>query len=134
MLVVNRFRLGEGNPSRERDTVIEVDEAEQADFAQRAGAALTALAARPGYVSGTLNRALDDPNLWCLITEWDSVGAYRRALGGYEVKVTATPLLAQSIDEPAAFEAMAEAAAGDEAKTLVSDRTADGARPSRDHG
>ena len=28
---------------------------------------------------------------WCLVTEWESVGAYRRALGGFDVKITAVP-------------------------------------------
>ena len=41
-----------------------------------------------------------------LITEWESVGAYRRGLGGYEVKLAATPLLAQALDQPSAFEAL----------------------------
>jgi hypothetical protein len=128
VLVVNRFRLGDPAPSRERDAVIEVDAAEQADFAARAHAALRALAERPGYLSGTLNRALDDPSVWCLVTEWESVGAYRRALGGFEVKVTAIPLLAQSIDEPSAFEQMAVGEPGGAVKVLASDRAADGGR------
>ena len=46
------------------------------------------------------------------MTEWESVGAYRRALGGFDVKVHATPLLAESLDEPSAFETLATAATG----------------------
>ena len=38
------------------------------------------------------------------MTEWASVGAYRRALGNYDVKLYATPLLAQALDRPSAFE------------------------------
>lgn len=91
MLVVNRFRIG-------------VDEAD--DFAEQAGKALEALAARPGYLWGQVGRAYDDPSFWTLTTEWESVGAYRRALGGFEVKVHATPLLAQSVDEPSAYETL----------------------------
>ena len=66
--------------------------------------ALTTLAARPGYLGGRGGRSLDDPNAWILVTEWASVGAYRRALGSYEVKLHATPLLAQALDRPSAFE------------------------------
>jgi len=85
-----------------------------ADFDARARAALGALAARPGYLDGQLGRAFDDPTHWCLTTRWASVGAYRRALGAYDVKMYATPLLAQAVDEPSAFETLAEAAAGGE--------------------
>jgi hypothetical protein len=80
------------------------------------------LAERPGYVSGRLTRALDDPAHWTLVTEWESVGAYRRALGGFDVKVRATPLLARSVDGPSAFETLASAAPGGPVVTEESDR------------
>ncbi len=66
--------------------------------------ALTTLAARPGYVEGRAGRSTDDPMAWILVTEWASVGDYRRALGSYDVKLHATPLLAQALDRPSAFE------------------------------
>jgi hypothetical protein len=91
-------------------------------FAERARAALAALAARPGYVRGDLTRSLDEPTSWCLVTEWESVGAYRRALGGFDVKITATPLLAQSLFEPCAYESLASAAPGGEVTSHTSDR------------
>lgn len=94
MLVVTRF----------------VVDGDDADFRTRADTALAALAARPGYLRGRLGRAYDDPTRWTLVTEWESVGAYRRALSAYDVKLNATPLLAQSLDEPSAFEVLAEAA------------------------
>ena len=72
----------------------------------RAQAALAALAARPGYVRGTLGRSTDDPDAWVLLTEWENVGSYRRALGNYDVKLHATPLLAAALDCPARFEAL----------------------------
>lgn len=109
MLVTNRFV---------------VDTAVASEFTERAHAALAALAARPGYLRGELVRALDDPTHWCLLTEWESVGAYRRALGGFDVKVTAVPLLAQSVDEPSAYETLASAAPGGEIVTVASDRAA----------
>jgi len=90
-------------------------------FVDRAQAALAALAACAGYRSGRLTRALDDPTRWCLVTEWASVGAYRRALGGYDVKIRATPLLAESLDEPSAYEALASADPGGEVRAHASD-------------
>lgn len=75
-----------------------------ADFLTRANAALDVLAVRPGWRSARIGRATDDGDLWTVTTEWDSVGAYRRALGDFDVKVTAVPLLSLAIDEPSAFE------------------------------
>jgi hypothetical protein len=97
----------------------------QDSFVTRAHAALAVLAERPGYLSGRLTRALDDPTYWTLVTEWESVGAYRRALGGFEVKVTATPLLSESIDEPSAYETLAAAEPGGEVVVTASDRAAE---------
>ncbi|MBB5869736.1 hypothetical protein F4553_003115 [Allocatelliglobosispora scoriae] len=91
-------------------------------FVERAHAALAALAARPGYLRGELTRSLDEPSSWCLLTEWESVGAYRRALGGFDVKITATPLLAESLFEPCAYERLASALPGGEVTTRGSDR------------
>jgi quinol monooxygenase YgiN len=91
-------------------------------FAERAEAALAALAARPGYVRGTLARSLDDPGDWLMLTEWESVGAYRRALGGFEVKMTATPLLAQARDLPGGFESLLDISPGGQRISRSSDR------------
>ena len=107
MLVLNRFVIDPGTED---------------EFVQRAHAALAALAERPGYLSGRLTRALEEPGHWCLVTEWQSVGAYRRALGGFDVKVQATPLLAQSIDEPSAYEILAAADPGGPVTVSASDR------------
>ncbi|WP_432830187.1 antibiotic biosynthesis monooxygenase family protein [Dactylosporangium sp. CA-092794] len=109
MLVMTRFVID--------DTADAADE-----FAGRAHAALAALAACPGYLRGRLARAYDDPAHWSIVTEWESVGAYRRALSAFDVKVHATPLLAQSLDEPSAFEVLAESAPGGELKVTTSDR------------
>lgn len=107
MLVLNRF-------------VVSPDAHEP--FAERAHAALAALAASTGYLSGRLTRALDDPAHWTLVTEWESVGAYRRALGGFDVKVHATPLLSESLDQPSAFETLASAGPGEQVTVVASDR------------
>jgi hypothetical protein len=39
--------------------------------------------------------------------QWVDVGAYRRALGAYDVKVVTTPLLSRALDEPSAYEILA---------------------------
>lgn len=78
--------------------------ADQQAFRADAEAALQALVSRPGCTGGTVGRAVDDPQLWTLTTTWESVGAYRRALGAYQVKVVAVPLMYRAIDEATAFE------------------------------
>jgi quinol monooxygenase YgiN len=110
MLVLNRFVIAPET---------------QDGFLPRAHAALAALAERPGYLSGRLTRALDDPAHWTLVTEWESVGAYRRALGAFDVKVHATPLLAESVDAPSAFETLASAEPGGAVVETASDRAAE---------
>jgi hypothetical protein len=79
------------------------DEDEQ-DFQQRAYAALRVLAGCTGYLAGSVGRATDDAAAWLLLTQWQTVGSYRRALGSYQVKLVATPLMAQALDLPSAFE------------------------------
>ncbi|AEV82336.1 antibiotic biosynthesis monooxygenase [Actinoplanes sp. SE50] len=110
MLVLNRFLV----PPDTQD-----------DFREQAHAALAALAGCPGYLSGRLARALEDTAAWTLVTEWESVGAYRRALGNFDVKVHATPLLARSLDEPSAFETLAAAGPGEPVTETASDRAAE---------
>ena len=64
---------------------------------------LEALAARPGYLSGELGQAADDPSLWALVTRWDGVGSYRRALSAAEVKITGAPVWVHALDEPGVY-------------------------------
>ncbi len=101
LLVVHRF---------------DVPESDAQAFLPQAEAALVAFAARPGYLRGDVGRAADDPTAWVLVTAWAGVGAYRRSLSAYDVRVAAAPLLARGRDEPGAYE------------VLVSD---DGRTPSR---
>lgn len=89
MLVVSRFRV----PAADADA-----------FRVGIDAAHAALADRPGYVSGTIGRNVDEPDLWVLTTRWEHVGAYRRALSAYDVKLHAVPLLSRALDEPSAYE------------------------------
>ncbi|MDN5744488.1 MAG: antibiotic biosynthesis monooxygenase [Nocardioidaceae bacterium] len=88
MLVVNRFHAGQYSGSLHTDLVM-VQEL---------------LATKPGYVDGSVGRNLDDPDLWVLTTRWIGVGAYRRALSSYEIKLHGVPVLSHAIDEPSAYE------------------------------
>jgi len=90
MLVVNRFR---GDDSLRADLEVARD----------------ALAARPGYLDGDLGRNVDDPALWVLVTRWQDVGSYRRALSAYDVKLAAVPVLRRAIDEPSGYELVGDA-------------------------
>ncbi|MBF4163411.1 antibiotic biosynthesis monooxygenase family protein [Nocardioides acrostichi] len=89
MLVVTRFR---------------VPEVESQAFRLAIERAREALAARPGFLAGIVGRNVDDPELWTLTTRWEHVGAYRRALSSYDVKMHAVPLLGRALDEPSAYE------------------------------
>lgn len=91
MLVVNRFR---------------VQESEAETFRSDLERAAAALARCPGHLSAQLGRNVDDPGLWVLATTWEHVGAYRRALSAYDVKLHAVPVLGRAVDEPSAYEAV----------------------------
>lgn len=97
---------------------------ESAEFLTLARPALAALAACPGFVSGEVGRSLDDGSLFVMSTHWGSVGAYRRALSTYDVKVNAVPLMYRAIDEPSAFEPLLESVDGG-IVAHESDRSAD---------
>jgi hypothetical protein len=62
-----------------------------------------ALAACKGYLTGRIGRNADSPQLLALITEWENIGSYRRALSNFEVKMVAVPVLARAIDEPGGY-------------------------------
>lgn len=89
MFVVNRFR---------------VPPADEPAFRAAAEAALAVLREKPGLLEVSLGRNLDEPELWSLLTRWENVGSYRRALGGFESKMTVVPWLSLSIDEPSAYD------------------------------
>lgn len=74
------------------------------EFGTQLSVALAALAAAPGYVDGELGQNLDEPGLWAVITRWENVGSYRRALSSNRAKLEAIPILALAIDEPGAYE------------------------------
>ena len=78
--------------------------AQAAEFEAQLSVALEAFSACAGFVSGEYGQNLDDTTLWSLVTRWENVGSYRRALSNLNVKMNAIPLLAQAIDEPGAYE------------------------------
>jgi heme oxygenase (mycobilin-producing) len=90
-------------------------------FVERMRAVLDVLAGRPGFLGGTAGQALDDPGRWVLVTEWQDVGSYRRALGNSAVKLQATPVLAAARDEPSAYEQLVRAEPGGTAVIQPSD-------------
>jgi hypothetical protein len=75
-----------------------------AHFQTEIGAALESFSKCQGFVDGHYGQNLDDPTLWSLVTYWENVGSYRRALGNNDVKMNAIPTLARAIDEPGAYE------------------------------
>lgn len=98
MIVLTRYRV----PAQE-----------QSAFLTEAAAAVRVLSARPGCRAARVGRALDDGQLWVMHSEWESVGAYRRALSSTEVKIHAVPLMYRCLDEPSAFEVRLEGADGE---------------------
>jgi len=64
---------------------------------------IAALSTRPGFRDAELGRSADDPTLWALVTRWDGVGAYRRALSAAEVKITGAPVWVHAVDEPGVY-------------------------------
>ena len=87
-------------------TRFDVAEADAETFLADAREALAALCARPGYVGGRIGRAVEDPRAWVVHSEWDGVGAYRRALSAYDVKVRAAALLGRALSGPSAYEVL----------------------------
>ena len=85
MMVILRFRGG-------------------ADLGDRLRPAVDVLATKPGFEGADVVQNLDEPDLWALVLRWKDVGSYRRALGGYESKVTVVPLLSEAVDEASAYD------------------------------
>lgn len=77
-----------------------------AAFRTAADDLLGLLAGLPGFRRGHLGRAADDPELWLVASEWEGVGAYRRALSSYDVKMAAPAVMAFAEPEPSAFEVL----------------------------
>lgn len=87
LLVVTRFRVSD-----------------RMEFAQQARRALAVLADSQGFVEGAIGQSTDETDLLIVTTRWQNVGAYRKALSRYEVKLDVVPLLSTAVDESSAFE------------------------------
>ena len=74
------------------------------DWLPQARSALAPLVTQEWCLGGDICAAVDDAHLAIITTQWPSVGAYRRAMSSFEVKMHTVPLLSMSIDEPTAFE------------------------------
>ena len=88
MIVLNRFRVPDG----QRDA-----------FLAQAHAAVALFNTKAGLESIDLVQNLDEPDLWALVTRWDRVGSYRRALNGFESKMVIVPMLSLAVDEASAY-------------------------------
>jgi quinol monooxygenase YgiN len=84
-------------------TRLRATEADGAALAAAVAPLMAALAARPGFRDGEFGRSADDPSLWALVTRWDGVGSYRRALSAAEVKIAGAPVWVHALDEPGVY-------------------------------
>ncbi len=91
----------------------------ESEFLAEAADALSALAACAGYRQGRLARSFEEPDQWCLLLDWESVGTYRRALSNPQVKMLGTRLLAKASPEVSAFDPVLTAGPGFVAPTPV---------------
>jgi hypothetical protein len=84
-------------------TRLRVPDAGTGDLASAVGELLVALSARPGFLDGEIGRSTEDGGLWALLTRWDGVGSYRRALSAAEVKIAGAPVWVHAVDEPGVY-------------------------------
>ena len=84
-------------------TRLRVPDGGVADLAAAVDGLLRALAARPGFLGGELGRATEDDGLYALLTRWDGVGSYRRALSAAEVKIAGAAVWVHALDEPGVY-------------------------------
>ena len=93
-------------------TRLRVPEQDGGAFVAQVDQLIGALSARPGFRDAELGRAADEPGLRALVTRWEGVGAYRRALSAAEVKTTGAPVWAHALDEPGVYLPAEDVAAG----------------------
>ena len=84
-------------------TRLRVPERDAGAFGASVDQLIGALSARPGFRDAELGRAADEPGLWALVTRWDGVGSYRRALSAAEVKISGAPVWVHAVDEAGAY-------------------------------
>lgn len=83
-----------------------IDPEDLVGWMARARTALEPLVGQVGCNGGEICAAIDDPSLVVVITRWDSVGAYRRGMSAFDVKMHTIPFLSTAVDEPSAFEVL----------------------------
>lgn len=98
--------------------------ADREQFVSDAERAIDVLAAQHGFLSASIGQSTDESGLLLIRSEWVGVGAYRRALSSYDVKVSAVPLLSTAVDESSAFEVVRNWSDG-EKSSAASGRAAD---------
>ncbi|CAB4709088.1 unannotated protein [freshwater metagenome] len=89
LIVISRFQVG-------------VDQV--AEFAANSRHAIAVLATCNGFVEAFVGQSTDEPDLLTITSRWQHVGAYRRALSTFDVKVSVIPFLSLAIDESSAYE------------------------------
>lgn len=87
---------------------------DRAEFLDRARDALAALGEQVGYLSGCIAQSTDDADSFVIESRWSDVGAYRRGLSSFDVKIRAVPLLSTAVDESTAFEVVVSRTAAGE--------------------
>jgi quinol monooxygenase YgiN len=80
-----------------------VPSAQAPEFRAQIERALQAFSERDGFINGDFGQNLDENELWTLVTHWQNVGSYRRALSSTVIKMEVVPLLATALDEPGAY-------------------------------
>lgn len=74
-----------------------------AELLELARVAVGAFSQSDGCRGASFLQCLDAPERFQLVTEWEGVGAYRRAMSSAGVKLATYPLLLRCLDEPSAF-------------------------------
>ena len=72
----------------------------------QASAAVQRLSRFDGFLEASLIRSVDEPNEVQILSRWENVGSYRRALSSTNAKLHIWPFLATVHDQPSVFETL----------------------------
>ncbi len=81
-----------------------VAQTDLAAWLEQAKLAVAPLASAAGCKELHIGLATDEADLVSIISVWDGVGSYRRALSSFDAKMLSIPFLSTAIDEPSAYE------------------------------
>jgi len=95
----------------------QVDAGERKEFVAKARLTLATLAEHAGFLAGDLAQSTDDADEFVVQSRWSDVGAFRRALSSFDVKLNAVPLLSTAVDRTSAFEVVVSRSATGEKVT-----------------